>query len=366
MNNIKAYFKSIARSALAFALLCPALQSCDNLIYDEEGDCSVQYRMKFVYDKNMKWADAFPNEVKSVRLYAFGEDGRLIWQKTESGERLAEEGYMMPLDIPAGKYHFVAWAGLDNMDADEKHFSLPEARAAGELELKDLICSLNRLQTEDGATSDKQLDALFHGAADIELQDMSTVGGTYDYKISLTKNTNHVRVILQHLSGEDVDINDFTFRIDEENGMMAHDNSLLADEIITYRPHALKNGTAGLGLEDYPMQGMGSLLEEADGDGVTKINVAIADLTIARLVEGRKTFLTINTKNNPRQVARIPLVDYALMLKDGYGREMSDQDYLDRQDDYTLTFFLDNNQKWIGSSIIINSWKVVINNVNFQ
>ena len=54
------------------------------------------------------------------------------------------------------------------------------------------------------------------------------------------------------------------------------------------------------------------------------------------------------------------------MLKDGYGHEMTDQEYLDRQDDYTLTFFLDRNQKWIGTSIIINSWKVVLSNVDFD
>ena len=59
-------------------------------------------------------------------------------------------------------------------------------------------------------------------------------------------------------------------------------------------------------------------------------------------------------------VLSIPLIDYALLIKGYYNRDMSDQEYLDRQDEYNLTFFLDENNHWISSSIIINSWRVVL------
>ena len=59
----------------------------------------------------------------------------------------------------------------------------------------------------------------------------------------------------------------------------------------------------------------------------------------------------------------IPLIDYALLVKGYYNRDMTDQEYLDRQDEYTMTFFLDDNDQWASSSIIINSWKVVLDNV---
>ena len=45
------------------------LYACDGLIYDGEGDCSVSYRVKFRYDYNMKFADAFAHEVDVVTLY---------------------------------------------------------------------------------------------------------------------------------------------------------------------------------------------------------------------------------------------------------------------------------------------------------
>ena len=42
---------------------------------------------------------------------------------------------------------------------------------------------------------------------------------------------------------------------------------------------------------------------------------------------------------------------------------MDAQEYLDRQDEYNMTFFLHNGQ-WMSAQIIINSWVVVINNEN--
>ena len=59
----------ISRFAAATALL--GLAACDSAIYDNEGDCDVTYRLRFVYDRNMKWADAFASQVSSVRVRRF-------------------------------------------------------------------------------------------------------------------------------------------------------------------------------------------------------------------------------------------------------------------------------------------------------
>lgn len=91
MNIIPAYLKKTGRTLLAAALCCCVLASCDSVIYDGEGDCSVTYRVAFRYDRNMKWADAFAHEVKSVHLYAFDKNGTLVWQNAEKGEALAAD-----------------------------------------------------------------------------------------------------------------------------------------------------------------------------------------------------------------------------------------------------------------------------------
>ena len=96
-------------------------------------------------------------------------------------------------------------------------------------------------------------------------------------------------------------------------------------------------------------------------EGTVTVHTAVAELTTARLVKDEKPRLTI-TNDRGETVVSIPLADYLLMVKGYYGREMDDQEYLDRQDEYSLTFFLDQNYTWDDTRIIINSWAVVLNN----
>ena len=70
--------------------------------------------------------------------------------------------------------------------------------------------------------------------------------------------------------------------------------------------------------------------------------------------------LILVNKESDENVLTIPLVDYVLLVKGNYNREMSDQEYLDRQDEYNMTFFLDNGNRWMNAYIHINSWKIVL------
>ena len=46
------------------------------------------------------------------------------------------------------------------------------------------------------------------------------------------------------------------------------------------------------------------------------------------------------------------------------GLDMTQQEYQHRQDEYNMTFFLDENMKWINTSIIINDWVVRFNEMD--
>lgn len=348
------------RLMIAAVMACGLLASCDNVIYDYEGDCDVKVQVKFRYDRNMKWADAFTSEVTSVHLYAFDKDGILAWSGSESGSALQGDGYAMAVGLPAGDYHLLAWCGLDNPASAARHFTVPET-TAGITTMEEMKCRMERGHDAAGAYSDCRLTPLFHGVQDISIPDTDD-GGTFTYTVPLTKNTNHVRIILQHLNGEPVDAEAFNFTIEEENGLMAHDNALLPDERITYFPYHTGSGTASLGIDDYPQPGKRAVGPKAV---IESVSVAIADLSVPRLMEDRRTYLSIHTASEDRLVARIPLTDYALLLKDGYERDMTDQEYLDREDEYSLTFFLDEDDYWLSSSIIINSWRLVFDNIDF-
>lgn len=353
--NIPAYIRNSWSMALAIVISLLSLSSCDSAIYDDEGDCSVYYRLKFRYDRNLKWADAFAHEVSSVHLYAFDKAGVLVWQCAEKIDPLTADNYSMLLDLPAGDYQLLAWCGLQNDGEREESFSVPEAHI-GETRIDELKCSLNRKYDQAGAYSKERLYPLFHGCMDVSLPENND-GGEYDYTMFLTKDTNHIRIILTHLSGEDVDVDKFTFRIYDENGLLGHDNETLTDENIEYRTWMTQTGEAGVGKEDVR--------------SIIYTKGAIADLTVNRMMATHHKKMTlVITNDKGKEVVKIPVIEYALLAKDyyemEYRRPMTNQDFLDREDDYVLTFFLDENNEWMSSYILIHSWRVVPQNVNLN
>lgn len=354
--NRPAYIRNVWDVVLAITISLFSLSSCDSAIYNDEDDCSVYYRLKFRYDRNLKWADAFAHEVSSVHLYAFDKAGVLVWQRTEKIDPLTADNYSMSLDIPTGDYQLLAWCGLENDGERKESFIVPDARV-GETRIEELQCSLNRKYDEAGAYSKERLYPLFYGRLDVTLP-ANDDGGDYTYTMLLTKDTNHIRVILQHLSGEDVDVRRFTFRIEDENGLMAYDNEPQTDESIEYRPWKTQNGEAGVGKDDTR--------------AIIYAKGAIADMTVGRMMSAhrKKMTLTITNNDNGEIVASIPVIDYALLAKDYYEEEynrlMDDQEFLDREDDYVLTFFLDENNRWLSSYILIHAWRVVPHNVDLH
>lgn len=353
--SIRTFIRTVAAKVCVASVCLLTLASCDGWLYQDEGDCSVHYRLKFRYDKNLKWADAFANEVSSVHLYAFNRSGVLVWQMDERVDPSTAANYSMELDLPAGDYKLLAWCGLRNDGERSESFSVPEA-IVGETRMEQLQCALNRKRDDLGAYSEDRLYRLFHGTLDVSLP-ADDDGGSYEYVMPLTKNTNHIRIILQHLSGEDVNKDDFILRIDDENGLMAHDNELMTDENINYRPWDVQNVEAGIG--------------PYDNRAITNVKALAADFTVGRMLETHreKMILTITTKEG-RLVARIPVTDYALLGKEYYEKEynypMDKREFLDRLDECVMTFFLDENHRWVSAVIQILSWHVVLNDFELE
>ena len=319
-------------------LFAGSLASC-NVLTEEDQDCALYVRFK--YDMNMNFADAFQNAVNSVTLYAF-KDGVLAYQRTEEGELLKQNGYRMRIDeIPyreKHKYDYITWAG----EPDNESFTIP-VLTVGKSTKEDLFCQLNR--AGNGVVS-TDLEDLFHGMTNGQDYSRSASSAAGDeVVIPLTKNTNNIRIVLQHLSGKPVDVNKLNFTITDKTGKMNYDNMLLGEDVITYKAWHKAQGSAGIG-------------EQQEGV-ITEVNLALADLTVARLMADEEPILVV-TNDEEEMVIRIPLVDYALLYKRLRYEDMPDQEFLDRQDEYNMTFFLDENYRWINQFIYINSWKVVL------
>ena len=338
-------------SLLLLGAIGVTLTSCESFL-ENEGDCRSVYRVRFVYDMNLKWADAFPSEVHSVNLYIFDENGKFVKEFAESGEKVDNPGFYFEFNdesVTPGKYTLLAWCQNEDTKAGSS-FTIPTP-VPGETTLEDMTCTLNTLKSAQYPEySDTRLEFLYHGMMDVELPS-DHEGRTYDYTVYLTKDTNHIRIILQELSGDDIDASEFEMKIESANGRLAYNNQLLPNNpVVTYLPWALKSDQMEL--------------EESSGI-ITNLGV-VGDFSTSRMMasQAREFRLTLIRKDTGEEViARVPVIQYALLSKDyyemAYGHTMTDQEFLDREDEYVLTFFLQNG-KWLDSVIYINSWRVVL------
>lgn len=345
LSDIRRHILRSSRALLCLTTL--AMVGCDT-IWEGEGDCTRVYQVSFTYTMNIKNTDTFAKEVESVSLFVFDQSGKLVAAKTDAGEALGTGNYKMSFDnIEPGTYDLIAWAGLTDNDS----FSLIGGDSP--VSKEDLVCRLNRLYDESNAAySKKQLGALYHGMAE-RVEFTEHYGVNHVTTIDLTKNTNTVRLVLYNEDGRPLRENEFHFTITDNNGTMNYDNSLLDDEVIVYSEWTKKTD-----MLESPEQQMRS-------DEVKTNYCVVAEIDLARLVLGQKPVLTVVQDGKDEPIIRLSLINLLLVAKGEVRESMDSQEYLDRQDDYTIFFKLDDNNEWYTNGVVfVNGWKMVFNNTD--
>lgn len=308
--------KSLLRHIAMWFVLIGSLimTSCDSFNEDLP-ECRLF--VKFKYDYNMEFADAFHSQVDKVELYVFDKDGKFLFKQAEEGSTLGTGSYLMEVKLPVGQYQFMAWAGAhDSYDITSLQ--------AGVSSIADLKLQLKR---EETLIIDKELEPLWYG----EINNVDFTGTTDQTEvINLIKDTNKVRFVFQG-SNEDswgVDVNAYTYEIIESNGYLAHDNSLLGDDNLSFRPYHIEQKNLAAG---------------------------IVELNTMRFLANRNARFVVTEKATGKKVFNINLTDFLVMTKiEGYN--MSAQEYLDRESEYKIVFFFADNDPWLVLQININGW----------
>lgn len=288
--------------------LLTTLAGCDYIHDDSLARC--EYRLHFVYDYNMKFADAFQHEVSQAALFICDAQGHFLARRDISGAELKANNIVM--DLEPGTYLALTWAGLDT-DSYTWPDLTPGSSTIDEIKVK-------TLRETDGSQPD-ELTPLWHA-----LDTLTIVGNDDEDKyISLAKNTNKVRLVLQDTDGNCMDARDFSFEIRADNGYMDYDNSLLPDPVISYQPYHLAN------------------VNIAEGDTLmgkpAMQTVAVAELNTMRLMDKKNYRLIVWHNAWEKDVINVNLCNY-LLLTQMEGHKISAQEYLDRQDEYSIVFFL--------------------------
>ena len=310
------------RSVLMLVFLS-MVNSCD-LINEDLPEC-VQ-SVQFVYDMTLSGADAFNAQVGSVDLYVFDEQGNFVKKYSESGDALKDPNYRLTLDLANGNYTVVAWCGM--MD---NGFTLSPFTTLGEMQ--------NAISNVQDGISSSDLKGMWYGRREIAVN----ANEETNHVVHLTKDTNNIRVMLQNVDGRPCNGDTFEFSIIDNNAVV--DGQNIPSSSILYHPFA--QGTSQVGGDE----------------NNAPVNVAYAEFSTSRLYVGSQARLVIKNKENGQIVLDIPLLDYLTLLRSEKYRNMSVQEYLDRECDYSLLLFLGDNNTWLRTTIVINGWTVRINNI---
>lgn len=309
---------------------CSSILLLSSCIKEEIDPCASYIR--FVYNYNMSYVDLFPQQATKMNLYIFDENNIFVTElKDESGS--FSKDYVIPLPANLGNknYTFMAWSGLYNDSYDKTTLS------PGQSTLEDFELKVNGLQTKSTGNGiiNRELKPLWHG----KLSNVSLEQNNYVKTVSLMKNTNKFRIIMQVLDDKaTIDVNDYDFQISSANGTYNHNNELQGDEIedkIDYKPYHTKNDTE---------------------------TGALAELNTLRLMSDKNNRLVISHKKTGNIILDIPLNKYLNALKLEQYADIPLQEYMDREDQYGIIFFFKNlnpdNGNYLSVNIQINGWYI--------
>lgn len=322
---------------VALVYVAISLSSC-NGVYEDLEPCPQGLRLRFVYDYNMEFANAFPSQVDCLTVLLYDREGRYLNSYYADYALTSDENWRMEIDLPSGDYCLLAYGGLDCDDASFRFVQAPSQTLMQNLEVY-LPSSL--------ITSPKGMDLhpLFYGSLDVNVPEDDT-----DYTeatVKMMKDTNDLRIILQNVDGTPVNDEDFTFSVTADNTLFDYENNIIPTDLTEFYPWSKGTAIAGSGLdEDIPVQ------------------VGFAEFSLSRLMANASARLNVRSEREQKTVLSIPIVDYLLLLKSEHFASMGDQQFLDRESRWSMIFFLDSESHWISTHIVINGWIVRINNIN--
>lgn len=357
------------------ALSCVALSltSCEDL-YDNRTNCVSGIQLRFVYEYHMEpGANSFAKNVDCVEVFVFDKEGNYITTYSETSYALlGDENYRMILPLAEGDYHLMIYGGLA---CDRASFIWDYKSRSSITSISDLTVSLpltNGVSDSELHNIEKHSGGLFYGTLDVSVTN-ADYGTTYtEHTVKLMKDTNNIQIILEEIASPfEVDYADYEFTIIDDNFKIDSSNNPIhiADDNSgfqpVYKPYFFKNSLIGY-VEPGYREGAPVYEDES-----RPVQVGCVEFSTSRLftdhMNSARLIITSNKEHEKdgsnKKIVDLPFITY-LAKTQGFGMSWikSDQEYLDRQSNWTLFFFLQHG-KWINTTIAVNSWTVRVNDI---
>lgn len=404
------------------------LASACSMMTDDVEDCPAGLYVRYVYDYNTMRADMFKDHVGHVTLYIYDEDGRKVAERSVSNiaqdSPLATYGYTMhfdPGELAPGRYRLQAIGLQNDWEASQSTDRAKYQRTTGHTEAQAFNITLEHPEQPHPETGRHHvdhrslpLDTLWHtlkvmsyepvnGRAVPDMHRTSAPYSVYPMEeqyvtvapdratyatVSLIRDTKHLNITLRQIDDPaDMQHSRYEVTIDDDNSLLAHDNSIVPNHPLRYTPFAgwtTKFSSNGLEYESGDLAqatAAGARLpSRADGDDDDPATGAEADVQRTahfnvmynRIMhstdDSQAATLRIRNKETGVDVATINLPTILAQGRTAYEYyNYSPQEYLDREHDYHLDFLL-KGDKWeyIDVRIDILSWSVRIENYDLE
>ena len=386
--------KSVARILTAPAILVffAVFQSC-SMVNEDLDPCAPPPKaitnVNFVYDYNMQDEDLFFEHVGSVYLYVFNEDGIYIERREKHKDDFkAGDDFSMSFSeeelVPGETYNFVAVAQGNgagaNVSDDYQWYKLVNPMVLGVSKIEDYILRLDRDTNNDGFSevgiinykdqygqNQQMIDTLWTTKPD-QVQTIMIQKPEYipsptphpdvvtDVQIPMMRITNSITVnLLYPYFDLNTDPNDYHVVIHFPNGNGTVDFTGGLDNSI----HELYYQSLIKRMAEYKPKNYSSRGDEDSDIDPNKKYTMKSLFGVSRLMVNDESSLQLRdaTKEGYPIIYELPNFSEVLaqMLNES---EWGDQEFLDREYDFTIDINLDDkgNVTWVGFSISILSW----------
>lgn len=301
-----------------------AMVSC-TWVKDDTDDCPYGFWLKLHYTYNILDVDAAPEYVKDAYVYVYDTDGNFVKRIHATQSDLKANDYCVRVEgLAVGDYQFVVWSGIES-----NQYSLE-----GETQSKD---DFRLSLIGNGSTYSEELPAIYYG---------SLTGVHYDdsyavHSVDMMKDTNKLACLIVSVDDDGISADDYSLKIVSANGVLDAYNSIATDDVTTYEPYISQEVT--FNDSDYG-----------------ELHGAEYGISTLRLMENYDCRVIFEKKETGEEIFNISLPEFVGMIGSLYtnlGRQLTVQEYLDRQDFYTIVFYLSGGFEQL-IQLRVNSWRV--------
>lgn len=408
---------SAACTAVAACAMMMGVASC-SMMHDDLDPCPTRDTglfVRFVYDYNTQRADMFKDHVGYVQLNIFDEAGKLVAQRKVSNNDLEAPlqtyGYTMYFsndELPAGHKYRLQAIGLQknwdeaNKTAGAKYRMLNTVTDTASVRIaldRDLAVVTNTQLhpvstaapldtlwhtlkvTTDGILDKADWDAAAPAPARTvapysiypvgdQLVSVEEDRATYA-TVSMIRDTKQLNITVRQIEHPDeVFASDFKVTLVDDNCLLGSDNALLPCDSVLYRPYAQWTSRFdhnGLTIEPEDAVTDEDFVGEKDPDlqRTAHYNLMFNRLMFNKDIN-KSARLVLRNRKTDEVIANINLPYILAEGRDAFALyNYGAQEYLDREYDYHLDFFL-KGDKWVYIIVDVNilGWSKRIQNVS--